>query len=288
MSPEESGPRRLYYSARKHGLGGPQSLSIEQLRDLFVNEYAMLSREHYFQEAFGYKCVDAGVVSGKIADPAIYFFKKLRKKELWPVGMGLNTEEDLFDVMELLHDLVSKGLEGSYHAYADCGMHYRTFDSTAGQVEYRTRMNEFLRDYGDGWELSTEGYVLALGPEGLTDLLEAEPPFPKVENVGDKVRSAITRFRRHGTSAEDKKVAVQDLVDALEYLRPKAKAVLTSKDEGELFELANRFGIRHNRPGQKTDYDPDIWTDWMFYYYLAALRACERLLTREPPPSLDV
>ena len=58
------------------------------------------------------------------------------------------------------------------------------------------------------------------------------------------------------------------------------KAVLTAKDEADLFQLANNFGIRHHNADQKTLYDPAIWCSWMFYYYLATIHASVRLLAK--------
>ncbi|MCX5545193.1 hypothetical protein M3A49_38100 [Paraburkholderia sp. CNPSo 3076] len=66
----------------------------------------------------------------------------------------------------------------------------------------------------------------------------------------------------------------------LEFIRNEAKAVLTSQDEADLFQLANNFGIRHHRKDQKTDYDSSIWLSWMFYYYLATIHACFRLIEK--------
>lgn len=43
----------------------------------------------------------------------------------------------------------------------------------------------------------------------------------------------------------------------------------------------DNFGIRHHRHGQKLDYDRDGWLPWMFYYYLAMLRAAVQLLDHE-------
>ena len=67
----------------------------------------------------------------------------------------------------------------------------------------------------------------------------------------------------------------------LEYLRPQVKSVLTSKDESDLFNIANNFGIRHHNEAQRTDYDAGIWFSWMFYYYLATIHAVLRLLQRK-------
>ena len=82
------------------------------------------------------------------------------------------------------------------------------------------------------------------------------------------------------SKTSDKRNAVRDLADVLERMRPEAKMVLTSQDEQDLFNLANNFGIRHDRTGQKIAYDEDIWLIWMFYHYLASIHACARLIER--------
>lgn len=63
-------------------------------------------------------------------------------------------------------------------------------------------------------------------------------------------------------------------------LRPQVKGVLTKKDEGALFIIANEFGIRHHNDRQKTDYDPATWLSWMFYFYLASIHAWVRLIDK--------
>ena len=95
-----------------------------------------------------------------------------------------------------------------------------------------------------------------------------------------RVEAAIHKFRRHRSSIEDRRDAVRDLADVLEYLRPKLKEVLVSKDEQDLFNIANNFGIRHHREGQKTDYDKAIWLSWVFYFYLATIHAAVRLIEK--------
>jgi hypothetical protein len=68
------------------------------------------------------------------------------------------------------------------------------------------------------------------------------------------------------------------LADVLEYLRPKIKRVISSKDEGDLFNIANNFGIRHHNDKQKTDYEQSVWLSWMFHFYLATLHMLTRRL----------
>jgi len=62
---------------------------------------------------------------------------------------------------------------------------------------------------------------------------------------------------------------VRDLVDVLEFHRAEVKKHL-SKDESDLFNVANNFALRHHRQGQKDDYD-DAWLGWLFYLYLATV-----------------
>jgi hypothetical protein len=79
----------------------------------------------------------------------------------------------------------------------------------------------------------------------------------------------------------ERRDAVRDLADVLEFLRPKLKVVLAKKDEAALFEIANNFGIRHHNAGQTTDYDKGIWYSWIFYFYLATIHAVIRLIERD-------
>ena len=141
-------------------------------------------------------------------------------------------------------------------------------------------MNKLLALYEKGYELAAEGEILSLAEDGLSALFEA--PLPKVdpENVTVRVNLAMTKFRRYRSSMDERRDAIRDLADVLEYLRPQLRAVLTKKDEAALFEIANNFGIRHHNIDQKTEYDKPIWYSWIFYYYLATLHAAIRLIER--------
>jgi CRISPR/Cas system CSM-associated protein Csm5 (group 7 of RAMP superfamily) len=62
-------------------------------------------------------------------------------------------------------------------------------------------------------------------------------------------------------------------------------AVISKKDESDLFKIANEFGIRHPKKNQKQDYDKAIWYNWMFYYYLATIHACLKLIKKDESQS---
>lgn len=55
---------------------------------------------------------------------------------------------------------------------------------------------------------------------------------------------------------------------------------MLSKDESELFHLANGFAIRHMNREQRGDYDSPTWLRWAFYVYLATLHAILRVEAR--------
>ena len=277
-------PERRYYSVRTGRNPEGAQLALPSLLRLFLAVYCDFERKDYLQEAFGYNCVDAGDVPGKIGiDIEAYFLLKLRKDNLWPIKDRYQkyTEDDLFDVIEFLHDHISKPIEGYYHSYGDCGFHYHTFDQHEGQTEYRKEINQLLIDYGDGYELSREGEILNLVTPGTELIFKAELPEYSKENIEDRVKAAIYKFRRSRFSLEDKRDAIRTLVDCLEFLRPRMKEVLTRSDESDLFNIANNFGIRHHNKKQKTEYDQSVWLNWMFYYYLSTVHAVTRLLTKK-------
>lgn len=252
------------------------------MKSLVMAVYDRLHRQDYFHEAFGYYCVDNGDVTGTLGEDrgaAILF--KLRKSNIWPFDehKGMWEEDDVFDVVEFLFDHVSKPTRGHMHSYSGCGMHWSEFDKVAGQTEFRELINEVIADYDAGYVLTDKGEVLRLADPGTAPLLDAPIP-TKDATVKARMEAAIQKFRRHGSSIEDRHDAVRTLADACEQLRPQLEKVLKRKDEADLFQIANQFGIRHYNKAQKTDYDQSIWLSWMFYHFLATLHASLRLIEK--------
>jgi hypothetical protein len=117
---------RQYYSARTGKNTDAIRFDLPMLLRLFRDIFLAFTSNDYFQEAFGYYCVDAGEVAGQLGtDIEAQMFKSLRKSNLWPIQDKCldYTEDDLFDVIELLHDWISKPIEagGFHHTWNDCG-----------------------------------------------------------------------------------------------------------------------------------------------------------------------
>ncbi len=274
-------PARRYYSQRKNH--DAVKIDLINLRAIFLSIYSDFERRGYFQEYLGINCVDAFFPGKAGEDVGDYFLRKIRNKSLWPISLNYfdYSEEELFDVIEFLFDHVSRPISGGESfGHSNCGVHYSNFEKNTGEEDFVAEINEFLNDYGDGFELSRKGEVLSLSGE-FEPILKAELPNYDPENVENKVREAVDKYRKYGSSIDQRKEAVVGLCNVLEFLRPKLAGVITDKDENDLFNIANNFGLRHHNDVQKTNYNKSIWLSWMFYFYLSTIHSVIRLLKKK-------
>ena len=275
--------KRNYYSVRTGKITPDQQVNFEVLKKLFSVTYNKLNTDGYFQKYFGIDCQD-GYIPGELGEEIdAIMFVNLRKENLYPIWKNLPnyTEDDFFDVIEFLHDHCSKGLNGYYHNWNNCGYHYEEFNDIEGQKYFRETLNPILREYKDGFEISESGEILFLSDNGLSNLFEADIPTNDKDNVSNKINSAILKFRRHKSTLDDRREAIRELADVLEYLRPSIKLHLNKKDDNDIFNIANNFGIRHHNKDQQTEYDKAIWYSWIFYYFLATLHAVLRMTNKK-------
>lgn len=277
-------PQRRTYYAERNGIGPAGGrLDLPTIKTLFLSEYTRLELAGYFAEHFGFWCIDEpDRIEGLLgADIGARMLFSLNKPNLWPIEKRFESysEDDLFSVIEYLFDHVSKPTSGQMHMQLGCGMHWQTFKAGPGQTEFRDTINVLLDRYSEGYELSPTGEIMERAPMGTENLVNVSLPHGDA-NIQDRVQSAITKFRKRQSTPDDRRDAVRDLADVLEYLRPQAKKVMTKKDDGALFDIANNFGIRHHNADQQTDYDRKIWLSWMFYFYLATIHSIVRLIEK--------
>lgn len=275
-----------YYSVRTGKNKNFSGFDIAILKRLFSDLYTKLGNEGYFQQYFGYSCVDAqdGWAPGELGENIdAQIFRMLRKDNLWPIRDKIEnyTEDDLFDMFELLFDHVSQPVEtpGAFHSYGACGWHYAKFDKTLGIVEYWNAINEILSEYKTGFEISAEGLILVKDQDGIASIYNADIPTDR-DDIKIKVDLAVNKYRQSRSDLDMRRMAIRELADILEILRNEAKDYLNDKDESDLFNIANNFSIRHANDKQKIKYDKDIWYSWMFYFYLATIHALLRIKER--------
>lgn len=177
-----------YYSQRTGKNPNLKGLPLEDVIELFQRVYQQLEDDGYFSEAFGFWCVDADHVPGKVRDVELEMLLKIRKKHLWPVSEFCKSysEDDLFDVIEFLYQHVSKPIDGTTHNYNGCGMHWETFNKKDGQIVFVERINDLLSHYCNPFELSIDGEVLSKPDVGFENIFEADVPSvipPKNQSV---------------------------------------------------------------------------------------------------------
>ena len=273
---------RKYYSERSQAQN--DQLTLNQLNDKVLALFSTLDDDDYFAEAFGDAC--DSIFSPYFNPPAIIhphvcMTLDLGKENLWPFVQKPRqySEDDIFDVIEWLYDYVSMPTERitdiahwEGHNFTCHKLHATSFDRNAGQQKYRKAINRLIEHYASGYQLTKDGEIVQLSQPGLEDLLNQELPGINHGDINQMVRSATARFRARHANIADKRSAIKELADVLEYLRPHAKLILKD-DEGDLFNIANNFGIRHHNTKQQTDYDKDVWYPWIFYVYLASIHA---------------
>jgi hypothetical protein len=267
---------RRYYSSRTK----PGNLTLEELYWKLQNLYLMFRDKDFFKGK-------AGVTKTNLPDAFKHEAAVALPFQPLPITKWSQediTEDHIFDALEFLYDHVSKpgelvGMTRDGFNYYD----YDGYDNQAGQEEFREKANAFLVDYKTGFELTEDGKILAMGTHGLQHILDAEIIPYDEENVDSKVRNAIAKWRNRHFSLSERKEAIRELADVFEWLKKTKKlaTVFDRKDESAIFEIANKFAIRHHEPKQKTDYDPTIWYSWIFHFYLATYHAAIRLLIKK-------
>jgi hypothetical protein len=170
-----------------------------------------------------------------------------------------------------------------FHDYAGCGWHYSKFSVTAGREVYRWKVNELLQAAGIGYMLAGAGEdlgrLVATFDDGRSALIDSALAGTQPGTAG-QVAHAVALFRNRAADAEYKRSAVLALAGVLEERRGLIKAELCSADEGALFQVANKFAIRHQNKDQHTDYDP-AFLDWIFWWYLATVELTDRIINRQ-------
>lgn len=153
---------------------------------MFAVTIGQFIERDYFQQAFGKSCPDFdrpdfGLCRQPVDD---YIFRRLQKRDLWPIWENRDNfkDRDVFRLTVLLHSLVSKPIDGWFHSFNGCGMHYETFDKEAGQREFEAEVNDIFRKYGPGYELTRRGEIVtpsSVGDQSPLDVASADEPQPQ-------------------------------------------------------------------------------------------------------------
>ncbi len=272
---------RPYWPQRQGKAAPGPHLDALRARDGFAGLIGEFERAGYLDQAFPRPCVDDQ--DPPDPDPAAELEKRLGLPGLWPLAAGEWDEVIFYGLIEVYHDLVARPRVRHLHSYAGCGWHYSQFSVTAGREVYRWKVNELLKAAGIGYALAGTGEdvgrLVATYNDGRSGLIDNVLANGRPGTAG-QVAHAVALFRSRTAGAEYKRSAILTLAGVLEERRQLIKAELGTADEGALFQIANKFAIRHQRAGQQTDYDP-AFLDWIFWWYLATVELTDRIISRQ-------
>lgn len=270
--------RRKYYSER---MGLPEEpLRLKDLQLVIKIIFEEYDNKNYFDGAFGYHCVDEGYVPGRngvvLEDHIIRTFMG---RDIYPLEDNYESFSigTCFDLIEYFYDNIGVPVDPFYHKWNNCGMHVNRADYEAGKQEFREKINPYLSRCGKGFELMPNGEVYTKTPETLSTIIADPPISGDKENIDDKVQRAISKFLHHSSSNDEKEESIRILADVLEFVKVDVKEFMFRPDENRLFEIANQFGIRHHNIDQKTDFDKNIWLEWIFYSYLNSINTIVKI-----------
>lgn len=272
--------KRDYYPIRTGKITSDQEANFEYLKKSFMIAYNKIRNEKYFIKYLG-EDPDRENIVGELGDVKGVLYVYFRKENLYPIEEYFKeySEEDLFGIIEFLHDNCSKESNEVFYFEQD-RIYSHDYDDIEGQKYFRKLLNPLLGKYKNGFEISEDGEILILADKGLSTLLDADIPTIDEENIKNKMDAAILKFRGYKSTLEDRVEAIRELADVLEFLRPQVKQ-FDKENENDIFNIANKFGIRHHNNIQKTDYDKPIWYSWIFYYYLATIHAVIRMKEKQ-------
>ena len=273
------------YWPQRHGQEVPGTyLDARRARRGFADLIQELESRGYLDQVFPRPCVDG---DGPEADPSAELEKRLGISDLWPLAPDEWDDDTFYGLIEVCHDLVSRPRVRIYHDFSQCGWHYSHFATTTGREVYRWKANDLLQATGISYRLADRGEdtgrLAEIFDDGRTWLvaesIEHAPP-----DAAGRVRHAIAMFRGRAATAEDRRSAVITLAGILEERRQLIKDELTTGDEGALFQIANKFAIRHRNEQQLASYDP-TFLDWIFWWYLGTVELTNRTIGRQASQS---
>ncbi|KPB06319.1 hypothetical protein [Bacillus sp. CHD6a] len=263
--------KKQYYSERNGLVKEKYRISLREMRyylDKIYNEYKPFG---CFQKLFD----EAG------HDYSLFSIERFNKVHILPFKPEFNyQEDDIFDLIELFYEYIDvhsgKMVFNAPLNYGALKVDY--------QNDFRKKINRVLSKYDDGYYLTEEGEIRIGVTDGLDILVNTEITIDENNlddvNNSNEVEKAKALFLHHKSSETDRRNALLILGRVLEENRKELKTEFMGKDESELFDLLNRFNIRHSDMKQKKGYPTGIYFDWIFYNLLSAIDAFYKIRTK--------
>ncbi|MFH8736771.1 hypothetical protein [Streptomyces sp. NPDC017964] len=271
------------YWPQRHGSSlFPGSRTTRDARQDFARLIGDFASSGYLVEMFGEYCVDD---HDDLPDASEAIERRLGIPGLWPLAPEAWDEDTFYGLIEVFHDLVSRPRTRWFHNFSGCGWHHEEFHNRPARDLYRWKANRLLHEAGIEYELATEGEdlgrLIAVTDDARSQLVHRALT-DSAPDITTRIRHAIALYRGRDTTVESKRSAIVTLAGILEERRALIKDQIGKPDEGALFEVANRYDLRHRKADQRGDY-AEAFLDWIFWWYLATVELTNRLIASRPP-----
>lgn len=267
-----------YYSRRNK----PIPISTEEL----YTRVCALIEDYLTRDFFKEKLRISGI------EYLISNFDSINRKSMTQIGIKIfpvrnwNIESiqknKIFDAIEFLFNFISE--PSDWKQQSNFSYDYTTYNSRKGKKLFIADANHILNAFEDGYELTKDGEILFKGGDS-DNYIETEFPSYDLKNVDLLIKKAIKQWKNRNQNLDEKKQAIINLANVFEFLKKEGslKEVLNSNDSSDLFNIANNFSIRHHNKLQKSDYDIEIWYDWIIQFYLTTCITTLKLINKNKP-----
>lgn len=275
------------YFAERHSGGrldpGPDS------RFTFAEDFVQLlnemSAEGYFPKILPKLCEDDRWPADPI-DVARELRRATKQEVEWPLTSAdakLLPDLTIYSLVEYFNDQAQRPRSAQWHNWDNCGYDYSDFNRESGGAVYRWRVNALLKDHKAPLMLGSVGaergrLIHSFSHEQdalLTDELEN-----RVEHPADEVAQAIRMFRARNANNIEKRAALGLLYRRLEPQRKYLEAKTTKGDVEDIFNIANRYHIRHSI-GKQFREERAEYLDWMFWNFFSMVRLLDALEAKQ-------
>lgn len=272
-----------YYAERNSLIDNDITISFNDLKEYFYRTYRYFDNKGCFEVAIKGvwitpKWGEAFLEIPPLFEsaPEIFFLNHLHSTSIYPIYEHYESysEVELFTVIEVLYDKIA------IYNNQEGGLKTETV-----KKEFAVQINNILQFYDEGYFLEHNSGTITKGTDDSLKMMLTEDLKETLnEDVMTKMRTAIKLYYRFDSNLEEKKKAINILADILEAFRSELKDILNEKfgvnknDHDKLiFDIVNNFNIRHNKSNQKTNYEHEIWYDWMMQYYSSVIIAYFKL-----------
>lgn len=273
------------YFAERHS-GGHINLDPDS-RFTFVEDFVELlntmSSVGYFPKILPKVCEDNWTEPIDVAREIRRATKQVVEWPLSATDAKLLPDVTVYSLVEYFNDQAQRPRKAEWHNWNNCGYDYLHFNRESGGAVYRWRVNTFLAYHKAPLRLGSVGaergrLIHSFSREQdavLTQEVENRVGSPK-----DEVAHAIRMFRARNANNIDKRASLALLYKRLEPKRKYLENKTTKGDVDDIFNIANRYHIRHS-VGKQFSEEREEYLEWMFWNFLSMVRLLDALEARQ-------